>query len=124
MSRASAPSLALVALIAVAAAACRPGQPLVDTTRGKNTTPGTIAGNVRTSAGDPLPGREVRAVQATTGQKYSAVTSVTGGFSIKVPPGQYRLEVDLREQESVAQEPGLIDINQSDLDTDLNIVVR
>jgi len=41
-----------------------------------------------------------------------------------LPPGKYRLEVDLREQESVAQEPGLIDINQSDLDTDLDIIVR
>ena len=119
------PALALaVTLAALAGAGCRPGQPIVDTTPGKNTTPGTIAGNLRTNAGDPLPGREVRAVHATTGQKYSATTGVTGGFSIKVPPGKYRLEVDLREQESVAREPGLIDINQSDLDTDLDIIVR
>lgn len=121
MSRAATLALALATL---AGPACRPGQPLVDTTPGKNTTPGTIAGNLRTTAGDPLPGREVRAVHATTGQKYSAVTGVTGGFSIKVPPGKYRLELDLREEESVAQEPGLIDINQSDLDTDLDILVR
>jgi hypothetical protein len=121
MSRASALSLVL---IAVFAAACRPGQPLVDTEPGKNRTPGTIAGNVRTTAGDPLPGREVRAVDAATGRKYSAVTGVTGGYSIKVPPGKYRVEVDLREQEAVAQEPGIIDINQSDLDTDLDIIIR
>jgi hypothetical protein len=123
MSRASAVPVVLV-LVALAGAACRPGQPLVDTTPGKNTTPGTIAGTVRTTAGDPLTGREVRAVSATTAQKYSAVTSVTGGFSIKVPPGKYRLEVDLREEESVAQEPGVIDINQSDLDASKDIVVR
>ena len=123
MSRASALSVVLV-LVALAGTACRPGQPIIDTTPGKNTTPGTIAGNLRTTAGDPLPGREVRAVNATTSQKYSAVTGVTGGFSIKVPPGKYRLELDLLEEESVAQEPGLIDINQSDLDTDLNIIVR
>jgi hypothetical protein len=121
MSRA----LTLVLAVAVlAGAACRPGQPLVDTTPGKNMTPGTIAGNVRTNAGDPLPGRNVHAVDVATGKSYSAVTGVTGGFSIKVPPGKYRLELELREQETVAQQPGIIDINQSDLDTDLNIVVR
>ena len=114
----------VLALFALGGAGCRPGQPIVDTTPGKNTTPGTIAGNVRTSAEDPLTGRQVHAIDTVTGRRYSAVTGVTGGFSIKVPPGKYRLEVELREQEAVAQEPGLIDINQSDLDTDLDILVR
>ena len=66
----------------------------------------------------------MHAVNSETGQMYSAVTGVTGGFSIKVAPGKYRLELDLREQEEVAQQPGIIDINQSDLDTDLDIVIR
>ena len=113
-----------LALTALAGPACRPGQPLIDTTPGKNTTPGTIAGSVRTNAGDPLPGRQVHAVHVTTGEKYSAVTGVTGGFSIKVPPGKYRLEVELRAEESVAQQPGIIDINQSDLDESQDIVIR
>jgi hypothetical protein len=122
MTRAFALTLALAAL---AGAACRPGQPLIDTTTpGKNTTPGTIAGNVRTNADDPLPGRHVQAIDTVSGQRYSAVTGVTGGFSIKVPPGKYRLELELREEETVVQQPGIIDINQSDLDTDLNIIVR
>jgi carboxypeptidase family protein len=111
-------------LLTVAGAACRPGQPLVDTEPGKNRTPGTIAGAVRTTANDPLPGRTVHAVNTETGKTYSAVTGVTGGFSIKIPPGKYRLELDLREREEVAQQPGIIDINQSDLDTDLDIVIR
>jgi len=113
-----------IAVVTVAGTACRPGQPLVNTEPGHKLTPGTIAGAVRTTADDPLPGRRVEAVNAETGQKYSAVTGVTGGFSIKVPPGKYRLELELREQESVAQQPGIIDINQSDLDTDLDIVIR
>jgi hypothetical protein len=121
MSRALTLALALTAL---ASPACRPGQPLIDTTPGKNTTPGTIAGNVRTTAQDPLPGRHVHAVDTVTGQRYSAVTGVTGGVSIKVPPAKYRLELELREGEAVAQQPGIIDINKSDLDTDLNIIVR
>jgi hypothetical protein len=121
MSRAA---ILVLVLTALGGGACRPGQPLVDTTPGKNMTPGTIAGNVRTSAGDPLSGRNVHAIDLATGKRYSAVTGVTGGFSIKVPPGKYRLELELREPETVAQQPGTIDINQSDLDTDLNIVVR
>jgi hypothetical protein len=121
MSRALTLALALTALLG---AACRPGQPIIDTTPGKNTTPGTIAGNVRTNADDPLPGRRVQAIDTVTGQRYSAITGVTGGFSIKVPPGKYRLELELRDQETVVRQPGIIDINQSDLDTDLNIVVR
>ena len=100
------------------------GQPLVDTEKGHNTTPGTIAGSLRTTAGDPLPDRLVTAVDTVSGQKYSSGTGVTGGFSIKVPPGKYRLTVELRGEETVAQEPGIIDINKSDLDTDLNIFVR
>jgi hypothetical protein len=115
---------AVLAVLGMLAAACRPGKPLLDTVPGENTTPGTIAGAVRTTANDPLPGRRVEAVNTETGQKYAAVTGVTGGFSIKVPPGKYRLVLEMREQESVAQEPGVIDINQSDLDTDLDIVVR
>jgi len=111
-------------LAALLGGACRMGQPLVDTDPGKSLTPGTIAGSVRTITGDPLPDRLVTAIDTVSGQKYSSASGVTGGFSIKVPPGKYRLTVELRGEEAVAQEPGIIDINKSDLDTDLNIFVR
>ena len=52
-----------------------------------------------------------------------AVTNVTGGFSIKVPPGDYHLEVDLQPGEKVVREPGTVHINKSDLDANLEIVV-
>ncbi len=54
---------------------------------------------------------------------YSATTNVTGGFSIKVPPGEYRLQVDLQEGEHVVRDPGVVHINKSDLDANLKIVV-
>ena len=50
------------------------------------------------------------------------MTSVTGGFSIQVPPGKYRLEVELREGEAITKDPGTIDINKSYLDA--NIIVE
>jgi hypothetical protein len=122
MSRLATLSLAVVTL---AAAGCyRPGQPLVNTEPGKNLTPGTIAGNLHTTANAPLAGRTVQAVHTETGEKYTTVSGVTGGFSIKVPPGKYRLVVELEAGETVVREPGVIDINMSDLDTDLDVVVR
>jgi len=120
MSRVLARSLVLVA---VAGAACRPGTPIVNTDPVRTTTPGTIAGALRTTAGDPLPERRVEAVDTTTGQRYAALTGVTGGYSIKVPPAHYRLEVELRENEAIVRQPGTIDINSSDLDPDMDIVV-
>jgi hypothetical protein len=87
------------------------------------TTPGTIAGQVVAENGDPLPGRRVAAVHVGSAQRYSAVSSVTGGFSIPVPPGEYRLEVELREGEVVKRQPGVINIDKSDLDANLDVVI-
>jgi hypothetical protein len=120
MSRVLARALVLLSL---AGAACRPGTPIVNTDPIRTTTPGTIAGTVRTTAGDALAERRVEAVDTATGQRYAALTGVTGGYSIKVPPAHYRLEVELREKEAIVREPGIIDINSGDLDPDMNIVV-
>jgi hypothetical protein len=118
--------LVAVALAAALAAAtgCRSGQPIYSATPSDHRTPGTIAGIVSSSAGgEPLAGRRVEAVELTGGQRYSAITNVTGGFSIPVPPGKYRLEVELREGERVVRSPGTIDINKSDLDANLVVVI-
>ena len=110
-------------LVLLAGAACHTNRPLWSATPGDKTARGTIAGIMRTAGGDVLPGRRVNAIQVGTSEKYSAVTNVTGGFSIPVPPGKYRLEPELREGERVLREPGVVDINKSDLDANLEIVV-
>lgn len=103
---------------------CRAGRPLVSATPADKTTPGTIGGNLKDAGGGPMAGRTVYAVAATgVGESFSAVTSITGGFSIKVPPGDYRLRVDLLEGEKVLKEPGLIHINKSDLDANKEVVI-
>ena len=108
----------------LALAGCRPGRPLVDFAAKDNTARGTIGGILQGARhGDPLPGRRVEAVGVRTGARYSAVTNVTGGFSIEVPPGKYRLEVELREGEAVVRNPGTIDINRSDLDSNIKVEV-
>ena len=114
---------AIVVFLALALAGCRTGRPLLDSSDDNDNAPGTIAGVV-TGGGERLAGRRVDAVRVGSSTKYSAVTNVTGGFSIAVPPGKYRLEVVLLEGEKVTREPGVIDINESDLDSDLEIVVE
>jgi hypothetical protein len=113
----------LAVLVLLAGAACHTNRPLWSATPGDKTTPGTIAGIMRTTAGDVLPGRRVNAVLVGTAQSYTAVTNVTGGFSIPVPPGKYRLVPELREGEKVIRDPGIVDINKSDLDANLEIIV-
>jgi hypothetical protein len=110
-------------LVLLTGAACHTNRPLWSATPGDKTTPGTIAGIMRTAGGDVLPGRRVNAIQVGTSQRYSAVTNVTGGFSIPVPPGKYRLEPELREGEKVVRDPGIVNINKSDLDANLEIIV-
>ena len=110
-------------LVLLAGAACHTNRPLWSATPGDKTARGTIAGIMRTAGGDALPGRRVNAIQVGTSEKYSAVTNVTGGFSIPVPPGKYRLEPELHEGEKVLRDPGIVNINKSDLDANLEIVV-
>jgi hypothetical protein len=110
-------------LLLLAVTACHTNRPLWSATPGDKTARGTIAGIMHTASGDALPGRRVNAIEVGTSEKYSAVTNVTGGFSIPVPPGKYHLEPELREGERVLREPGIVDINKSDLDANLEIVV-
>jgi hypothetical protein len=114
----------LAAVMLFAGAACRSGRPVWSATPGDDTTPGTIAGILRTSGGDRVAGRRVHAIPLAGSPKYTAVTSVTGGFSIPVPPGKYRLEPELHEGETVVRDPGIVDINKSDLDANREIVIR
>jgi hypothetical protein len=122
MTRLAALTLAAALLLAPGCSHWRHGGALAGNTDNPQTA-GTISGIVQgTSGGDPLAGRRVEAVHAGTGARYSAVTNVSGGFTIQVPPGDYRLQVELREGEVMSKDPGAIHINMSDLDA--NIVVE
>lgn len=122
MTRLTATTLAAALLLVPACQHYRHGGPLVgnvDDAQAAGTIGGVLQG---TGGGDPLPGRRVEAVEVNTGSRFSAVTSVTGGFTIQVPPGDYRLQIELRAGEKVSKDPGTLRINQSDLDA--NIIVE
>ena len=85
---------------------------------------GTISGIVRGPEGtSAIEGRTVEVIDVDTGERQRETTSSTGGFTFKVKPGKYRVEVTLREAESVIKQPGLIDVNKSDVDAHADIVV-
>ncbi len=84
---------------------------------------GTISGIVRTSADTPLPGRKVTVVNLESGEKLEASTAVNGGYTIKVPRGTYRLEVELRPGEALSTKPDDVHITTSDIDAGRNFVI-
>lgn len=112
-----------VVLVAAVAAGCRTGVPVVDTGPKPPTRDGTIAGHVSAAGGTPVVGRVVRAVAVDGGQKFETSTNNAGTYTLKVPPGRYRLEVELRSGEKLAKEPGETTINQSDLDPKRDFVI-
>ena len=67
---------------------------MVDTTP-KASVGGTIAGIVSSDANAALANRKVTATNVATGTKYDATTATNGGYTIKVPEGTYKLEVEL-----------------------------
>ena len=50
-------------------------------------------------------------------------TNSAGTYSMKVPPGRYKLEVELREGERLIKGPAETEVNASDLDPDRSFVI-
>jgi Carboxypeptidase regulatory-like domain len=84
---------------------------------------GTIAGIVSTTSKDAVPARKVTAIDTVKGSRYEATTGANGGYTIKVPRGTYRLELQLLEGERVTTQPADTKIDNSDLDPQRNFVI-
>ena len=113
----------LVAVMAVGLGGCRTGVPVLDRGEKPVSQAGTIAGHVRSSGDAAVVSRVVRAVSIATGEKFETTTNNAGTYTLKVPPGRYRLEVELREGERLTKQPGETQINPSDLDPGRDFVV-
>ena len=50
-------------------------------------------------------------------------TGTNGGYTLQVPVGTYRLEVQLRDGERVSKQPDQTQINKSDLDSGRDFVI-
>jgi hypothetical protein len=112
----------IVALLSVSA--CRRGVPVIDTAPKPIQADGTISGTVRGPEGtSPIDGRPVAVVNVETGERQSTATNPAGGFTFKVKPGKYRVELTLREGESLVKQPGVINVNRSDVDAHADFVL-
>jgi hypothetical protein len=112
----------LLALMSIGA--CRQGVPVIDTSPGPAVQDGTISGTVRGPEGtSAIDGRVVEAVNIDTGARQRATTNSAGGFTFKLPPGKYRIEITLREGESIVKQPGVINLNRSDVDAHADFVL-
>jgi hypothetical protein len=101
----------------LASAACHPG-PVLPV--GKSNVGGTIAGIVSSVGKAPEPNRKVTATNVATGERFEATT---GGYTINVPEGTYRLEVELRTGEVLTEKPGETRVQKSDLDPQRNFTI-
>jgi hypothetical protein len=114
--------VAAVALLLITSAACRTGTPVIDTGEKPPTRDGTIAGKVTSEGNAAVVSRVVRAI-AADGTRHEVTTNNAGTYSMKVPPGKYRLEVELREGERLVKQPGETEVNASDLDPNRDFVI-
>jgi hypothetical protein len=110
----------LAVLSAVASSACHPG-PVINT--GPQPVGGTIAGIVSTDSKVAVPSRKVTAINTESGARFDATTGPNGGYTIKVPQGTYRLELELKPGETILKHPGDTKINRSDLDPQRHFVI-
>jgi hypothetical protein len=100
------------------------GGPVIDTGDKPPENTGTISGIVRAAGSNtPLSGRRVIAVDVSTGTRFEASTATNGGYTMKVPVGRYRLQVELDGNESTAAGPTEVVINRSDVDSGRDFLI-
>ena len=114
--------IGMVAWLSISA--CRQGVPVIDPGSRPAVAAGTISGTVRSAAGGTsIQGRTVEVVNIETGVRDRTTTSNAGGFTFKVLPGRYRVELTLLEGETLVKRPDLIEVNRSDVDAHADFVV-
>jgi len=112
----------VVAIFSVSA--CRRGGPAIGPAERPPTTDGTISGTVRGPEGtSSIAGRDVTVVNVDTGERQQTQTNNSGGFTFKVKPGKYRVEVAVIQGESILKRPGVMNVDRSDVDAHADFVI-
>jgi hypothetical protein len=108
-------------LTACGSGIARPG-PVVNTRPAQ--VGGTIAGIVKTADNSvAVPGRKVTAIETKTGERHETTTAANGGYTIQVPTGTYRIELELRPGETLTKQPEETHVGNADLDTTRDFVI-
>jgi hypothetical protein len=115
---------AAVVLLLGSVAACRQGVPVIDTSPPPPQTDGTISGTVRgPGESSAITGRTVTVINVATGERQTTTTNNAGGFTFKVKPGRYQVELSLRDGEALVKRPSIINVNKSDVDAHADFVI-
>jgi hypothetical protein len=115
--------LAAIVVCLGIAAGCR-RVPVLDTAPRPTHPDSTIRGIIRGPEGtSAIAGRMVEAIEVESGERQRETTSSTGGFTFRLKPGKYRVELPVREGERIVEQPGVIDLNKSDVDAHADIVL-
>ena len=115
---------AAIVVAALSMGACRRGGPVIGPGERPPTQDGTISGTVRGPQGTTsIVGRQVEVINIDTGERQSTQTNDAGGFTFKVKPGKYRVEVAVLSGESVIKRPGVMQVNRSDVDAHADFIV-
>jgi hypothetical protein len=111
-----------VALVAISA--CRRGSPVLDPTSRTPSPDGTISGTVSGPEGtSPVAGRAVHAINVDSGAVLSGKTNNAGGYTFKVAPGRYRVEVTLLPGESIVKRPDVLDVTPAALEVSADFLI-
>ena len=114
----------ITVLVSVGALGCRRALPVVGPgapgAQSKVTISGTVRGPERTIAVD---NRIVELVNLTTSERTRVATNEDGGYAVRVQPGDYRVELRLREGEALVRQPGIIHVSRAGGDADGDFVV-
>lgn len=103
---------------------CGRALPAVSASAQASAAHATIKGTVRgAEAGSPVSGRTVSIVDLKTGERRSVQTTSTGAFAIDLPAGEYRLDVDIRDGETVLKHPNVVALDAGDVDSHVEFVV-
>jgi hypothetical protein len=123
MKPAPSAALAMSLLLLSALPACRTGKSMVDLGPDIESARATVSGSVRQGDG-VLAGRTVEAVRVDGEGRVSATTNVSGGYTLQVPPGRWRLRLVTNEGEALRQQPGEMDLGNSEMETGVDFVVQ
>ena len=114
----------IAVLVLLAGAGCRRASPVLEAGpqpgHAKVTINGTVRGPERAIAVD---GRIVELVNLTTSERTRVATDEDGGYTVRVQPGDYRVELTLRDGEALVREPGVIHVNRAGGTADGDFVV-
>jgi hypothetical protein len=102
---------------------CRKAGPAFEATSGADAF-GTIIGTVRGPEGSTsVEGRLVEVINTETSERQRLTTSNGGGFTLKVKPGKYQVQLELRAGESLIKQPGVMNVSRSAADAHADFVV-